>query len=186
MMVFGFWKNTPTRLKRILTIVIFFLLAVIVTAVGTLTPLTPEEANALNSEFNQTTNFLDNMSSIRQVSLIFGNNFMICLLAFIPIVGAIFEFFVLYSTGVMIAAISYERINPLLALSTLFIFPFAWLEFLAYSIGIAESFWLTWRIIQHKSRREILNVCKLISITAIILLAAAILEIIIRTWLQPG
>jgi len=177
MMVFDFWKGLPPRTKRIMTIAVFFLIALIVSAIGTLTPLTAEEASAVSTDYNQTMDALHAMSPLGKVTLIFGNNFMLCLLAFVPIVGIIFELYVLYSTGVVVAAISFNTMNPLLAFLLLFVFPVAWLEFLAYSMGMAESFWLTRRIFQHRGRRELVNTCKFISITAVTLLAAAIMEV---------
>jgi uncharacterized membrane protein SpoIIM required for sporulation len=155
---------------------VFFLVAVSVSAIGSLMPLTSEEANSINNELNQTSNTLHSLSTLSQVSFIFGNNFMLCLLAFIPLFGAFFEFYVMLSTGVAIAAISYGQMNPPLALFSLFIFPFTWLEFLAYSIAITESFWLFWRLIHKKGKREIKNASILISISAVLLLVAAIIE----------
>jgi uncharacterized membrane protein SpoIIM required for sporulation len=177
MFVIDFWKNASTRTKRMITIAVFFVLAILITAIGTLTPLTSEEAAAINRDFNKTAGVLDNMPPLNQVSFILGNNFMLCLLAFIPLAGAFFEFYVMYSTGVTIVAITYGEMNPLLAFSSLFIFPFAWLEFLAYSIAISESFWLFWRIIHRKGKMEIRNACILISVSAVVLFVAAIIEV---------
>lgn len=179
-MAFNFWKNAPVRIKRILTIVAFFFLAIIITVAGILTPLSNEEINALGSGLEETQGNIDSLPELQQVSSIFGNNFMICLVGFVPVAGPIFEFYVLYSTGVVLSAyVAYEesiQASPLLLFLLLFIFPFTWLEFLAYSIAIAESFWLVWRIIQHKWKIEIKNACILISICAVMLLVAAIIE----------
>jgi hypothetical protein len=185
-MMLEFWQSLPSRAKRIITIGIFFAVAILVTASGTLTPLSRKEAEDINTSYNQTTSTLNSMSFFNKVTYIFGNNFMICLLAFVPLVGALFEFYVLYSTGVVIAAISYNQAPPLLVLLMLFIFPYAWLEFLAYSTGIAESFWLFWRIIKHKGKREIMNACIFISLCAVILLVAALVEVAVIEWFYPA
>ncbi|MGB9853454.1 MAG: stage II sporulation protein M [Candidatus Bathyarchaeales archaeon] len=156
----------------------FFLLSFIVTIAGVLTPLSTKEAEEINKEMEQMQESVSNAGAFRGTAFIFGNNFMLCLLFFIPIAGPFFGCYVLYSTGVVIAAQSISAsIHPVLTLLLLFIFPFTWLEFLAYSAAFSQSVWLTWRIIQHKARREFVNTCIMISICAIMLLAAAIVEI---------
>jgi len=179
-LAFNFWRNAPTKVKRILTIAAFFLLSIIITVAGVLTPLSDEEINILGKGLDDTSKTIYGLPKAQQVSFIFGNNLMICLAGFVPIVGPIFECYVLYSTGVVLSAyVAYDesvQMSPLLLFLLLFILPFTWLEFLAYSTAIAESFWLTWRIIQRKGKREIKNACILISICAVMLLVAAIIE----------
>jgi len=179
-LVIKFWKSAPTKTRRILTIVAFFLLSIIITVAGILTPLSNEEINTLGEEHDDTEKTIISLSAVQQVSLIFGNNLMICLVGFVPIFGPIFECYVLYSTGVVLTAyITYKHysVSPLLLFFTLFLFPHAWLEFIAYSTAMAESFWLFWRIIQRRGKREIKNTFILISICTVMLLVAAIVEV---------
>lgn len=184
-MVLTFWKNSPSRVKRVLTIAGFLFLSIIITIAGVLTPLSSEEANTIGNELDNTRKTIDSMPVMQQVSFIFGNNLMICLAAFVPIAGPVFECYVLYSTGVVIAAGSItEGVNPLLVFLFLFIFPFAWLEFIAYSVALAQSVWLTWRIIQRRFRSEIVTTCIFISICAVMLLLAAVIEIAIISLLR--
>lgn len=181
-MAFNFWRGLPTKIKRILTIAAFFLLSIIITVSGVLTPLSDQEINDFGEGLEETQTTIDSLSGLQQTSFIFGNNLMICLAGFVPIIGPVLEFFVLYSTGVTItayAAYKSVQINPLLLFFSLFLFPFTWLEFLAYSTAIAESFWLIWRIIQRKGKREIKNSCILISICTVMLIVAAIVEVAI-------
>jgi hypothetical protein len=169
-LAFNFWRNAPTKMKRILTIATFFLLSIIITVAGAATPLNLEEANEMAQQ-------LEGLRENINGQLIFGNNFMICLAMFVPVAGPIFGCYVLYSTGVVIAAESITQgLSPLVVFVFLFAFPFTWLEFMAYSVAFAESVWLTWRIIQHKGKKELVNTCILISICAVTLLAAAIIE----------
>jgi uncharacterized membrane protein SpoIIM required for sporulation len=180
MMVLSFWKNSPSRVKRVMTITGFLFLSIIITIAGVLTPLSSEEADTISNELDDTRRTMDSMPVVQQTSFIFGNNLMICLAAFVPIAGPIFECYVLYSTGVVVAADSIsEGMNPLLVFLFLFIFPFAWLEFIAYSVAIAESVWLTWRIIQRRFRSEIVTTCVFISICAVMLWLAAVIEVAI-------
>lgn len=175
-MAFNFWRNAPTKIKRILTIAAFFVLSIIITVAGVLTPLSHEEASEIEKE-------LEEIQENINTQLIFGNNFMICLAMFVPVAGPIFGSYVLYNTGVVIAAASVVEGWPsLLVFLFLFAFPFTWLEFLAYSAAFAESIWLTWRIIQRKGKKELVNTCMLISICAVMLLTAAIVEMAIISY----
>jgi len=170
LLALNFWRDAPTKIKRILTIAVFFLLSIIITVSGVLTPLTLEEADKIKKGFEE---IQENVN----IQLIFGNNFMICLIMFIPFAGPIFGSYVLYNTGVVIAAQgTTEGLPSLVVFLFLFIFPFTWLEFLSYSTALAESVWLTWRMIQHKGKKELVNTSILISICAVMLLAAAIIE----------
>ncbi|MCS7115532.1 MAG: stage II sporulation protein M [Nitrososphaerota archaeon] len=181
-LVFQFWKNTPAKMKRIVTIIVFFFISIIVTIAGTLTPLSAEEAAKRSEDLKQ----IRDLASDAGVTFIFGNNFMLCLSFFIPILGIIFGCYVLYNTGLMIAAESMGLgMSPLLSFLLLLIFPFAWLEFLAYSAAFAQSVWLTWRIIRHKARMELVNTCIMITICAVILLAAAFVEMFFIELLSP-
>lgn len=177
-MIFSkYWKSFPTRTKRLLTILIFFFISFLITAAGVLTPLSREEAKAISKELNQRRESIKEMDIFQSTSSIFGNNFMICLLSFTPIAGPVFGFFVLYSTGIVIASDSIALgFPPFLGLISLFILPIAWMEFLAYSIAFAESTWLTWSIIKGKGKNELAKTCIFIAICAIVLLAAAFIE----------
>lgn len=182
------WRRYPTKIKRILTIAMFFLISITVTVAGALTPLTSEEATEISKELEQMQEYVSTAEMFRGTTLIFGNNFILCLSFFIPFIGPFFGGYVLYSTGVVIAAESISvNLNPMLSFLSLFLFPFTWLEFLAYSTAFAQSAWLSWRIIHRDWRREIVNTCILISICAIILLIAAVLEMaIIRAFTQAS
>ncbi|TET65591.1 hypothetical protein E3J49_01295 [Candidatus Bathyarchaeota archaeon] len=178
-MTFDFWRSAPTKIKRMLTILSFVFLSIIITVAGILTPLTDEEINISGEGLDATQQTIDGLPEMQQVSLIFGNNFVICLVGFVPVIGAVFECYVLYSTGVVISAYTAYKgfqVDPLLLFFSLFLFPFVWLEFLAYSTAMAESFWLMWRMVQRKGKNEIKNACILISICAIMLLTGAIIE----------
>ncbi|MEM2688263.1 MAG: stage II sporulation protein M [Candidatus Bathyarchaeia archaeon] len=164
-------------MKRILTILVFFLISIAVTVAGVSTPLTVEEASEMEKELGEMRDYISTAGLFRGTTLIFGNNFVLCLAFFVPFFGPIFGFFVLYSTGVVIAAQSIcSGVNPHFAFLMLFLFPFTWLEFLAYSAAFAESVWLSWRIIKGGWRREIVNMCIMISICAVTLLLAAFIE----------
>ena len=174
------FKTYSSRNKRIITIAIFFILGIIATSIGAVQTLSQQEATDINNE-------LDQLGSSVTVQYIFGNNLFICLLMFIPVFGWIFGFIALYNTGVVIAAQTMTSaahgVSPLLLFFTLFLFPFTWLEFISYSIGFAESFWLMLRGIQRLTdktisfKRELRNLSMLMTIVTLMLLAGAAIEI---------
>jgi len=174
-MAFDIWRNSSSRFKRFITIGAFFVLALIVTIAGTLTPLTSEEVTSMKQD-------LDGLRANVSVQMIFGNNMMITMLMFIPVVGPLFGSYVLYNTGLYIGADTAAmkvNISPVLVFLTYFIFPFAWLEFIAYSMASAASVWLTWRIIQRKAKYELVRTCIFIAICAVLLLIGAVIEVVL-------
>ena len=185
-MAIHLWRKISPRMKRILTIAGFFLLSILLTVAGTLTSLTQEEANKISDELENTRKAVLEFGVLRGTALIFGNNLMLCLMFFIPLIGPFFGCYVLYSTGVAIAAESLgSGIHPLITFLLLFIFPFTWLEFLAYSTALSQSVWLSWRIIQHNGKRELSNTGIAISICAVILLTAAVIEMALIKTFSP-
>ncbi len=170
-------SNSPSRSKRILTILVFFLLSIAITIAGVLTPLSSKDSKDLNNDLKQMQDETKNMTVWQSTIFIFTNNFRLCLLMFIPIAGPLIGSYIMYSTGLVIGAWGHENNMPsLIAFVALFISPHTWLEFMAYSIAFAASVWLTWRAIKHQFKKEILQTCKFIAICALILLAAAFIE----------
>ncbi|MBS7621989.1 hypothetical protein KEJ32_07770 [Candidatus Bathyarchaeota archaeon] len=139
-----------------------------------------EEAAEIDKEMEKIHKSVSEADLFHGTTLIFGNNFVLCLLFFVPFLGPVFGFRILYNTGVVVAAQSITKgVNPIVALLSLFVFPFAWLEFLAYSMAFAQSFWLIYRTFQHAWRKELINTCIMVTICAVMLLTAAIIEMAI-------
>lgn len=171
---------TRSKRQRILTIVIFFLLAVIVSVIGALAPLSSAEVASENNAANEKRNEVQSMDLLHRTASIFQNNFEICLLMFIPVVGVILGSLILFNTGSFVAAESItHNFPPVLAMLLLFIFPDTWLEMIAYSTAFSESFWFIRRGLQGKLLREIVNLGKLVLIAAVLLAAAAFLEALV-------
>jgi uncharacterized membrane protein SpoIIM required for sporulation len=140
-----------------------------------LTPVDPQQASQISNDLNQTVTTASQSGALTQY--IFGNNFIICLIMFIPIVGPLLGFYVLFNTGTVIGAIATAGGYPsIVAFVALFLTPIAWLEFASYSTAIAESVWLFRRITQGRSRRELKNAAVFVSICAVLLLLGAIIE----------
>jgi hypothetical protein len=171
---FSFWTNASSKRKRIYSIIIIFIIAFILTVVGSYVPLSHQDAQTISSNLNSTLNEQKARGNLGEY--IFLNNFEICLVMFIPIIGVVLGFAILFNTGIALGAIAYVQGYPVgLGLLSLVITPVFWLEFTAYSIAIAESIWLTRRLMQHRWL-EVKNTAILIAICAGILIVGAIVE----------
>ena len=92
------WRKASPRRKRIYSTIAIFVFAVIITGIGSLVPVDAQEANQINDNLNQTVTSLGEEGVLTQ--FIFGNNFIICLLMFIPVLGPLFGFYALFNTGI--------------------------------------------------------------------------------------
>jgi len=152
--------------------------ALVITVIGSLAPMDAQEAEQISSDLNQTVNALEENGGLTQY--IFGNNFLICLLMFIPVVGPVLGCCVLFNTGAAIGAIAASGGYPvILAFVALFLTPVAWLEFAAYSISMSESVWLFRRILQGRGKHEFKNACFFLTLCAVLLLVGAVVEAVI-------
>jgi hypothetical protein len=173
----SFWTNASARRKRIYTFLFIFIVSVLLTVIGSLVPISHQAAVQTSNQLNQTLN--KNRATGTLPQYIFLNNFSICLLMFIPIVGPILGFFILFNTGYALGAISQvQGISPLLDVFLLMLTPVFWLEFTSYSIGITESIWLFRRLMQQRLG-EFKNLAILIGVCAGLLAVGAVVE----TWL---
>ena len=173
-----FWNNASPRRKRLVTIVIVFIVSAIMTGISTLTPLSRQSADSIYNELNQTVSTAKDSGDLLQY--IFGNNLMITIMMLIPFIGPVLGFYAFYNTGVAIGATSIVKGYPPLAVYvSLWLTPVAWLEFAAYSTTIAASLWLTWRIMHQGARHELVNTSKFLSVCTLILLFGAIIETVI-------
>src|SRR3972149_3231792 len=116
------WTKASARRKRILSIIAVFIVALAITAAGTLMPVSTEEANQINDNLNQTVSTLSERGALTQY--IFGNNFLICLLMFIPVIGPFLGLFIMFNTGTVIGAIATASgFSPSIALFALILTP---------------------------------------------------------------
>jgi len=174
-MSLSIWRNASPRRKRIYSIIAVMIVAVIVTVIGSLVPVDAQQARQISDELNQTITTATQSGSM--VQYIFGNNFLICLMMFIPIVGPLLGLYALFNTGTAVSAIATTQGVPaIFAFIVLVITPVFWLEFAAYSTAMAESVWLFRRLLQGRGLRELRNTSIFISICAVILVIGAIVE----------
>jgi uncharacterized membrane protein SpoIIM required for sporulation len=173
---FEIWTKSSPRRKRILSTIVLLIIAIAITGVGTLTPMNTQDAQQISDDLNQTVTTLSDEGAL--VPYIFGNNLLICLLMFVPIIGPILGLYIMFNTGTVIGAIATAGgYSPALALIALFITPVAWIEFAAYSTAMAESIWLFRRLLQGRGFHELRkNTTLFIAICTMLLAVGAIVE----------
>jgi len=169
------WKTASSKRKRIYLILFIFVVSFILTVVGAYVPLSHSDAQTISNQLNET--LQTHRSNGTLTEYIFINNFEICLLMFVPIIGPVLGLFILFDTGVALGAIASVQGYPVgLGIISLILTPVFWLEFAAYSTAMAESIWLFRRLLQ-KRWRELKNTAILIGICAAILVVGAVVEV---------
>jgi hypothetical protein len=168
------WKNASSKRKRIYLIIFMFIIAFVVTIVGSFVPISHSDAQTINNQLNDTLNAHKSNGTLTEY--IFLNNFEICLLMFVPVIGPVLGLIILFDTGVALGAIASVQGYPVaIGLLSLILTPIFWLEFTAYSTAMAESIWLLRRLTQRRLL-ELKNTAILVGICAAILIAGAIVE----------
>ena len=173
-------RGASRRSRFILFLAILFL-CILVTSAGALSSVDNSQAQLIAKDFKE----MEKMLQTAGIQLIFGNNMMYCLAMFIPFIGPISGFYVLYSTGRVLAALGCVLgTDPLLLFLNLMIYPHAWLEYVSYSLAISEGIRLSFYILKYRFRGlkvEIANVAKYISLCAVLLLLGAFIEMMLIT-----
>ena len=149
------------------------LFVIIVIAIGASTPLSTSEGEDVLENFE---------SSLPDISTtpIFINNFLISVIMFIPVFGPTIGTIILHTTGVVIAAAGMSANTPgILLLLGLLIFPFAWLEFISYSIAITQSIFLVIGLLRSRFKNELFRTVFLILTVFVMLFVAAFIEAIL-------
>jgi len=116
----------------------------------------------------------------KAVYSVFTHNMYVMALMYIPFLGVLNAVQAIFSTGIVIKAVSiYEsRRLWMLLLSTLLI-PSTWLEILAYSIAVSEGTFMGIAFIRRAWRRELPYYVSFFLLSAALLLMAASLEVIL-------
>jgi len=163
--------------RRLESVIAATLICFIITFFGTVLPIDSAEAQAVFQEFSEFEKTFEKVNPFFTIALFYGNNFMHSLAMFTPFVGPFYGFYVLFSTGRVIAAMAQvQRSNPLTLLIFTFVSPHSWIEYVSYGLALSESFWLALMILRHRFREELVNVFKAISACALLLLSAAFIE----------
>jgi len=181
------WKEASLRRKRIYSVIFVLILSIIATLVGMLVPLSPQEAQLIVDQLNRTVT--ENTAQGTLIPAIFINNFSLCLLMFIPLIGLAIGMFILFSTGMAFRAIfdaqaasglsgaTTTQIQASTAILALVLIGVVFLlEYVSYSIGMTESIWLFRRLLQNRWKGELKYLAIFIGIVALLLIVGAIVE----------
>lgn len=169
-----FWKNASSKRKRIYLSIMVFIIAFVLTVIGSYVPLSHSYDQSIYNSVNSTVTNHEGFGSLTEY--LFSHNFSICLAMFIPFIGPIIGMFSAFDTGIGLGAISTVKgWPPIIAIIIEVILPIFWLESIAYSVAMAEGIWLSRRLMQRRWF-ELKNTAILIGICAAILLGSAALE----------
>jgi len=169
------------RLSKEKRALIFFgvlLLSIFVTFIGLMECIPLAEAQNIRERYAAIDEFMLDIG----IPYIFGNNLIICLFMFIPLLGLINGFFVLYRTGRVIATLSiYSGVDPLVTYSILWTeYLHTSLEYIASALALSEGIILSYYLLRYKWRGlklEAKNVPIILSCCVLILFFAAIMEV---------
>lgn len=159
------------RSLRIRLTALFLAVSLIATLIGTMAPVATSEAEETYGEFEEA------LKHISTTPYIFGNNFMHCLIMFAPAAGPAYGLFIMYATGVTLKMFAVAKgADVFTAFLGIFLFPFAWMEYAAYALAMSQSVWLLRNLLKRRARQELVRTCVWITVCAIILLSAAVME----------
>ncbi|MFP3985012.1 MAG: stage II sporulation protein M [Candidatus Bathyarchaeia archaeon] len=158
--------------KRMVIVAVFFFVALVFTAIGVLViKVDVSDAQDFEEEI------MEEFERLNDPRSIFGNNFIHTLVMFVPLFGPVWGCFVLFNTGSIISILSIAQgVPPFLTFLVLFFTPVFWLEFGVYSVAMAQSVVLFLQILRRRGRKEAVRTCVLITICALFLLLAAVIE----------
>jgi hypothetical protein len=169
-------REAVARRIRKLRFALFFLsLAIFIASFifGSMAPLSRQEAQVIIDEFN--TQIGSNPTAYQ----IFANNVTLCLLFFVPFFGTAFMTFVGYNTGVVLSALSLlspQSGNAVTLALTLFLFPWTWMEFAAYSLASSAGLMVIISAIGRRLRMEARRFLIALAIATFLLIVGAIIE----------
>jgi hypothetical protein len=187
-----FWIEASPRRKRIYSAIFVFALTLAALAAGFAVPVSPEFAQDIYKQLNQTVT--EGNATGTLAPAIFLNNFLLCLAMFIPLAGIGIGLLIMFSTGLAFRAVlevqlatgvsaappvSFDFSTAILALALIGITFVA--EFVSYTIGMTESVWLFRRLTQRRWW-ELKITAKLIGVVALLLTIGAIVETLALTF----
>jgi len=131
----------------------------------------PEDAQQIATE-------LENLASTTTWTDIFLNNFLLTLIAFIPVFGILFEVFVQFNTGYAFGAVAQiYHVNNIRAVLITLATPVGLLEYSAYILALTESLIMLYSIYKKElKKRLVTHTWKTLIAVASLLLIGAVVE----------
>ncbi|MEM4282012.1 MAG: hypothetical protein QXK38_07485 [Candidatus Caldarchaeum sp.] len=151
----------------IATVVLICLLAA-----GALTPISSSDAEQMAERFKEMASGL-----VQSPSGIFLNNLAASLLMMVPALGIGLAAFIVYNTGLVIAAISAaSRMPAVFSLLVPFVTLYGFVEMLAYGFAVSESFYLASAAVRKRFGRELRILPFVVAVVVGLLALAAVIE----------
>jgi RNA polymerase subunit RPABC4/transcription elongation factor Spt4 len=168
-------ESLARRIGKLQYTIFFMSLAIFIVAflLGSMAFISQQEAQAIIDAFNT------QIGSDPTAYQIFENNITLCLLFFIPFFGTAFMAFVGYNTGMVLAALALlnpQLGSPVALALTLFLFPWTWMEFVAYSLASSTGLMVIISIIGRRLRVEARKFLIILVIAIFLLIIGAIIE----------
>jgi len=171
---------------RIYLMLGLFAVEVLIFVAGLFTPLGSETQQSIANQTNSQFDFVKTATAIQVVFFIFGHNLLIALIELVPILGAFFYLFSIYSTGVATQAIVGAQGLPTFTGLVLFFLPYTFVELSAYAIAVGSGTMLIASAAKHRFLRELKVFGVEIVLVAVVLLLAATMETITTYYVVVG
>jgi len=160
--------------RRGVWIIGFFAAFVIFMSLAALIPVDPTIAKTTTNQLQ------DQLKYTATVDLIFGHNFFLTLIMFLPFIGPIFGIFSSFSTGLVVADIASARsLSPGFLVASLFTAPHTYLELFAYALAMSQSVFLSLALVRGRLKQELVRTCVIMAICALVLVLAAFFEVLL-------
>jgi hypothetical protein len=162
--------------SRVLLFAGLFLAEFAIFLLGLLTPLDPNTQHTLANQTGTQFSFIQNATAPQIVFFIFEHNLGIALVELIPIFGALFFLFSMYTTGLATQAIVGASGHPGAFGLVLFTLPYSFVELSAYaiSVGAGTMLLVAWR--RKRLGKELRYFALEVVLLAAVLFTAATME----------
>ncbi|BAB59378.1 TVG0245889 [Thermoplasma volcanium GSS1] len=163
--------------RRILTMVLVFIFEIALMFVITAIPMSFSQAKAIAGQTEPSLQAVRSLPILSRSVSIFSHNYEIASIEIVPVIGQIFFVISTYSTAIVLDALAIGQGVPgPIALFTLLLLPYSWLELPSYAIAATEGGFLIASIFRKQFRVEIKRAVIVWLLVGIELLTAGIFE----------
>ncbi|PYB67653.1 zinc ribbon domain-containing protein [Thermoplasma sp. Kam2015] len=174
------WKSAFVRIfsrKRVLTMVLVFVAELAIMFALTAMPMSGSTANQIVNQNEPSLQSVRALPLIVRSFSIFSHNYEIASIEIIPVIGQIFFLISTYSTAIVLNALAISQgVTGPLALLSLLLLPYSWLELPSYAIATTEGAFLIYSLFTKHFRKEIKTAVIVWLMVGLELLTAGIFE----------
>ncbi|KAA8922677.1 zinc ribbon domain-containing protein [Thermoplasma sp.] len=174
------WKAAFVRIfsrQRVLTMVLVFVAELALMFALTALPMSGSTASQIVNQNEPSLQSVRSLPLIVRSFSIFSHNYEIATIEIIPVIGQIFFIISTYSTAIVLNALAIsEGVTGPLALLSLLLLPYSWLELPSYAIASTEGAFLIASIFRRSFRKEVKTAIIVWLMVGLELLTAGIFE----------